>query len=378
LKIRTAFIDDWPRFAHRGMLLDTSRHFLSTNVIKKNLDVMAHTKYNVFHWHIVDDQSFPYVSDVYPDLSGKGAFSPRHTYSKQDILDIVEYARLRGIRVMPEFDSPGHTQSWGRGQPDLMTRCYVQGRLTGDYGVIDPSSSSTYDFMLKLLTEVLQRFPDQYIHLGGDEVFFDCWQSNMNVEELMRQLHIDASNVSKLEDYYIQKLLNLVEQARSNVSYMVWQEVFDNGVKVKHDTVVHVWMGNTQAEIDTEIDKITKQNLRTIMSSCWYLNYIKYGDDWTPYYACDPQHFAGTPEQKALVLGGETCMWGEWIDATNLLSTMWPRASVVAERLWSDASITDVAKAKPRLEEHRCRLVRRGYPAAPINGPGHCDVEWQG
>jgi hexosaminidase len=378
LKIRTALIDDWPRFAHRGMLLDTSRHFLSTNVIKKNLDVMAHTKYNVFHWHIVDDQSFPYQSDVYPDLSGKGAFSQRHTYTKQDIADIVEYARLRGIRVMPEFDSPGHTKSWGLGHPDLMTRCYAQGRYTEDYGVIDPSAKATYEFMLQLLAEVLQRFPDQYIHLGGDEVFFDCWESNMKVEELMKQLGLVAANVSKLEDYYIQKLLNLVEQARANVSYMVWQEVFDNGVKVKPDTVVHVWMGNTQAEIDTEIDKVTKQNLRTILSSCWYLNYIKYGDNWEPYYACDPQHFAGTEKQKSLVIGGETCMWGEWIDATNLLSTMWPRASVVAERLWSDASITDAVKAKPRLEEHRCRLIRRGYPASPINGPGYCSVEWQG
>lgn len=83
LKIRTALIEDWPRFAHRGLLLDTSRHFLSTSIIKKNLDVMAHAKYNVFHWHIVDDQSFPYSSDVYPDLSAKGAYSPKHVYSKK-------------------------------------------------------------------------------------------------------------------------------------------------------------------------------------------------------------------------------------------------------------------------------------------------------
>jgi len=378
LKIRTALIDDGPRFAHRGLLLDTSRHYLSTSIIKKNLDVMAHAKYNVFHWHIVDDQSFPYVSDAYPQLSFKGAFTAKHIYTKKDIDDIVEYARLRGIRVMPEFDSPGHTMSWGRGHPDLMTRCYAQGRYTEDYGVIDPSSKATYQFMLKLLTEVLQRFPDQYIHLGGDEVFFDCWESNMGVEELMRQLHIVAANVSRLEDYYIQKLLNLVEQARSNVSYMVWQEVFDNGVRVKPDTMVHVWMGNTQAEIDTEINKVTQQGLRTILSSCWYLNYIKYGNNWEDYYACDPQHFSGTPQQKALVIGGETCMWGEWIDGTNLLPVLWPRASVVAERLWSDVSVTDVEKARPRLEEHRCRLVRRGYPASPVNGPGYCAVEWQG
>jgi len=377
LKIRTALIEDWPRFAHRGLMLDSSRHFVSINVLKKNLDIMAHAKYNVFHWHIVDDQSFPYGSDIFPKLSAKGAFSPRHVYAKKDIDDLVEYARLRGIRVMPEFDSPGHTMSWGRGHPDLMTRCYAQGRYTEDYGVIDPSAKATYNFMLKLLSEVLQRFPDQYIHLGGDEVFFDCWESNMNVEEFMRQNRIFNSNVTKLEDYYIQKILQLVTQARQNVSYMVWQEVFDNGVQVKGDTVVHVWMGNSQAEIDAEIDKITKRKLRAVLSTCWYLNYIKYGNNWEDYYACDPHHFGGTAEQQALVIGGETCMWGEWVDGTNLLPTLWPRASVVAERLWSDKDIKDVEKAKPRLEEHRCRLVRRGFPASPVNGPGHCAVEWQ-
>jgi len=378
LKIRTAYIEDSPRFPHRGLLLDTSRHYLSPTIIKKNLDVMAHAKYNVFHWHIVDDQSFPYTSDVYPNLSAKGAYSPNHVYTKQDINDIVEYARYRGIRVMPEFDTPGHTMSWGRGYPDLMTRCYVQGLYSSDYGVIDPSSNATYDFMLKLLTEVLQRFPEKYIHLGGDEVYFDCWESNMGVEELMRQLHITANNITQLEGYYIQKLLNLVGQARPNVSYMVWQEVFDNGVKVKPDTVVHVWKSGSQAEIDTEMEAITKQNLRTILSSCWYLNNIKYGNNWEDYYACDPQHFSGTEQQKALVMGGETCMWGEWIDGTNLLQVLWPRASVVAERLWSDKSITNAAAATPRLEEHRCRLLRRGYPASPVNGPGSCATEWQG
>jgi hexosaminidase len=293
---------------------------------------------------------------------------------------------------MPEFDTPGHTKSWGLGYPNLMTRCYSQGRYTDDYGVIDPSPQSTYDFMLKLLTEVLQRFPDQFVHLGGDEVFFDCWESNMEIEELMRQLGITAENVTQLEQYYIQKLLNVVIQARANVSYMVWQEVFDNGVQLKPDTVVHVWMGSGD-----EINEITKQGYRTILSSCWYLNYIQYGDNWQDYYACDPQNFAGTDYQKSLVIGGESAMWGEYIDGklfilnsnkkrctffhisgTNLLPTLWPTASVVAERLWSDEYLTDANQAKPRLEEHRCRLIRRGYPASPINGPGSCASEWEG
>lgn len=291
----------------------------------------------------------------------------------------MEYARLRGIRVIPEFDTPGHMLSWGRGQSGILTQCYADGKPVNDYGVIDPSSPVTFDFLSKFLKEISERFPDQYVHLGGDEVFFDCWRSNTQVQDFMRSLNISKGHEKKLEEYYMQKLVNLTKEAsrpKVNTSYIVWQEVFDNGVRLDSNAIVHVWKGNFAFEWGWELFKATFRGMRAILSSCWYLNEIAYGENWEPYYQCDPQHFVFTDPQKALVIGGEACMWGEHVDNTNVLPTLWPRASVVGERLWSPAEVNDPKVARARLEEHRCRLVRRGFPASPVTGPGYCGVEY--
>ena len=135
---------------------------------------MAQSKLNVFHFHIVDDQSFPYHSNTYPEMSRKGAYDEQHVYSQSDIAEIIEFARLRGIRVLVEFDSPAHTRSWGK-SVDVLTRCYTGGQPNKHYGPMDPSRNSTFDFLKSFFTEVAETFPDQYVHLGGDEVDFDCW-----------------------------------------------------------------------------------------------------------------------------------------------------------------------------------------------------------
>ncbi|XP_042731114.1 beta-hexosaminidase subunit beta [Lagopus leucura] len=370
--INESEIYDFPRFAHRGILLDTSRHYLPLKSILTNLDAMAFNKFNVLHWHIVDDQSFPYQSISFPELSNKGAYSYNHVYTPTDVRLVIEYARLRGIRVIPEFDTPGHTQSWGKGQKDLLTPCYSGEQPSGSFGPVNPILNSTYDFMATLFREISGVFPDAYIHLGGDEVSFDCWKSNPEVKDFMKKQGFGI-DYAKLESYYVQKILDIVSSY--NKGYMIWQEVFDNNAELKPDTVVEVWMSNNYAH---ELSRVTKAGFTAILAAPWYLDYISYGQDWTKYYRVEPLNFPGSEKQKRLLIGGEACLWGEYVDATNLTPRLWPRASAVGERLWSSKNVTNLQDAYRRLSNHRCRMLSRGIAAEPLF-VGYCphEARWQ-
>ncbi|XP_058844176.1 beta-hexosaminidase subunit beta isoform X1 [Acipenser ruthenus] len=374
LHINKSEIKDFPRFNHRGILLDSSRHFLPLKVILANLDAMAMNKYNVFHWHIVDDQSFPYQSSLFPELSKEGSYHPyTHVYTPADVKMVIEYARMRGIRVISEFDTPGHTQSWGLGQKGLLTPCYSGEKPSGTFGPVNPILNSTYDFMTQFFKEVSSVFPDAYIHLGGDEVDFSCWKSNPDIQKFMEQQGF-GTDYSKLESYYIQRILDIVTGTKKG--YMIWQEVFDNGVKLKLDTLIHVWKGSEE-QYKAEMAAVTAAGFQALLSTPWYLNRISYGQDWQQGYKADPHSFNGTDAQKKLVIGGEACLWGEFVDATNLTPRLWPRASAVAERLWSRKDVRDTDDAYSRLSQHRCRMVQRGIPAEPLY-VGHCDYEYGG
>lgn len=366
-----AKISDFPRFHYRGFLIDTSRHYVHVNVILSHIDALAYAKFNILHWHIVDDPSFPFVSEKFPSLSNVGAYNNKtHIYSPDDVKNVIEYGRKRGVRVVPEFDTPGHTQSWVSIK-DLLTPCYSGGKPTGSYGPINPTLNSTYVFLKSFFQEVAERFPDGYIHLGGDEVSFSCWESNPNIIAWMDKMKF-GKNFSLLEQYYEQQLIDIIGSL--DKKYIIWQEVIDNEVTVKADTVVNVWK-SPWAE---EMAKVTAKKLHVVLSSPWYLNYISYGDDWPKYYKVEPTDFTGTSDQKALVLGGSACMWGEWVDGTNLLSRSWPRALPVGERLWSSKDTTDLTDAEHRLREHRCRYLMRGIPAENGIQSVYCRYEWPG
>uniref|UniRef100_A0A8D2J6J6 Beta-hexosaminidase subunit alpha n=1 Tax=Varanus komodoensis TaxID=61221 RepID=A0A8D2J6J6_VARKO len=365
---------DFPRFPHRGLLLDTSRHYLPLRAILETLDVMAYSKFNVFHWHIVDDPSFPYESMVFPDLSLKGAYNPAtHVYTASDVKTVLEYARLRGIRVIVEFDTPGHTLSWGAGAPGLLTPCYSGPKPSGSHGPVNPILNTTYQFMSAFFAEISAVFPDFYVHLGGDEVDFTCWKSNPDIQAFMQKMGF-GQDYTKLESFYIQRLLDIVSSYRKG--YVVWQEVFDNAVKVKPDTVIQVWKENG-GSYQAEMARVTSAGYRALLSAPWYLNHIAYGQDWLGIYQVEPLEFEGSPEQKALVIGGEACMWGEYVDVTNLTPRLWPRAGAVAERLWSNRTVRNLQDAYARLADFRCTLLRRGIQAEPLF-TGYCDYEYNG
>uniref|UniRef100_A0A8C6WGZ4 Beta-hexosaminidase subunit alpha n=1 Tax=Neogobius melanostomus TaxID=47308 RepID=A0A8C6WGZ4_9GOBI len=272
-------IQDFPRFPFRGILLDTSRHYLPLQSIFKTLDGMAYSKFNVFHWHIVDDPSFPYQSRTFQTCLG--AYHPMtHVYTQDDVQKVISYARLRGIRVLPEFDSPGHTASWGKGTVNLslsVDPCYRGGSPSGTFGPVNPSLSSTYDFMSKMLKEVSQVFPDSYIHLGGDEVNFSCWYSNPDVRAFMEKMGF-GSDFTKLEAFYME------------ITAIVWQDVFDYHEKHSFLSVVEVWK---QPCYMCKVRRATKAGLRVILAAPWYLDLPGPTHNWAPFYTVRPLNFKG-------------------------------------------------------------------------------------
>ncbi|XP_013774138.1 beta-hexosaminidase subunit alpha-like [Limulus polyphemus] len=383
-QINVTSIEDYPRYTYRGLLLDTARHYQPMKTLKQNLDAMSYNKFNVFHWHLVDDQSFPFESKRFPNLTVFGAYTPRHVYTQEDVKEIIEYARLRGIRVIPEFDTPGHTQGLAKAFPHLITPCYGDGENPytpnhpehAEAEMLNPIQDNTYEFVKELVSEIKDVFVDDYIHLGMDEVYYACWESNPNIKKFMEENNM--TTINEVEQYYVKRTLANVKDI--GYKYMIWQDPIDNDVQASPDTVVEVWKDKY---LDSKMDywenyivPIAQKGYKIVLSSCWYLNYISYGPDWKKYYECDPREFNGTEEEKDLVVGGEACMWGEYVDGTNLLSRLWPRAAAVAERLWSDASVRDVDSANFRLDQQRCRMLRRGIPAQPILN-GFCgDYEW--
>lgn len=367
-------VSDAPRFSFRGFLHDSSRHFLTVKTLEILVDALAASKFNVLHWHITDDQSCPYVSQSLPLLSrGSWGGLTSHTYSADDVSHVVNYAYERGVRVVPEFDSPGHVGSFGVGYPQLVTQCYQNGSPNGQTGPIDPTKSSSFDIMSKLWNEVAKVFPDDYVHLGGDEVSYDCWQSNPQIQKWMAQRN--WTNYELLEQYYEQNLIDIVQ--KTGKKYVVWQEIFDNGLKIDPRTIVDVWKNNPWKD---EMARVTAAGYSAILSAPWYLNYV--GDpydndgDWLQYYNVDPLDFDGTDEQKKLVIGGEGCMWGEYTSDSNVVSRTWPRAAAVGERLWSPNSVIDPSGAVSRISDFACELIRRGINAEPVTGPGYCLYEF--
>src|SRR4051794_3184847 len=181
-------VEDRPRFPWRGLMIDVSRHWMPVEAIERNLDAMAAVKLNVFHWHLSDDQGFRVESKRWPKLQELG--SDGQYYTQNQVRGVVEYARQRGIRVIPEFDIPGHTQSWLAAYPELAAQPgpYSIGRVWGVYEpVMDPTREETYQFLDAFLSEMAALFPDPYFHIGGDEVDPKQWRESERIRSFAQE-----------------------------------------------------------------------------------------------------------------------------------------------------------------------------------------------
>ena len=362
-------IDDSPRYPHRGVLVDTSRHYQTLPVIRKIIDSLTYSKFNVFHWHLSDIQSFPYQSDVLPMLS-QAAYSINDRYSTGDVADVVEYARQRGVRVMMEFDIPGHAGSWCVGYPEVCPSpsCNMP---------LDPSSNETFSLMEQLFVEITGGssrkglVPEDLLHLGGDEVDLSCWTQVDHVKQWLADNNMTDRDAYR---YMVERAHDYIYKfGRTPIN---WDEVWANfGKTIDPQTIIHVWRN------EEYVYNATRDGFRVLVSpdGPWYLDGL--GTSWEDMYLLEPEKGITDPAQTSLILGGEGCMWGETVDASVIVSTIWPRAAAIGERLWSPKTVADTTAADGRYRYFRCLLNRRGIAAGPANastarqapdGPGSC------
>nr|CAH8862910.1 unnamed protein product [Trichobilharzia regenti] len=363
-------VNDVPIFTHRGIMIDTARHFLSISEIEKMIDAMSMVKMNTLHWHVTDDESFPYFFFSHPDLSRWNSYDDKiAVYLPDEVSGLLEYARLRGVRVTPEFETPAHTKMWNVPTLPLLTVCYKDDKPSYDYGPINPTDNGTYTFLRQIFNEVLSGFPDSMIHLGGRDVSYECWQSNIFIRQFMNEKGY-GDDYTRLESYYFQRLMTTILGMNSSewmASPIVWQDVFENGFREDVPVIVHLY----KPDWEQVLDEVTKAGYRAILSSCWDLSSVEPGDDWKRIYECDPVSFEATEEQLSLIIGGEALLWGQYIDDANLFTETWPLAAAVAERLWSqEPSETD--EFAQRLHDLRCQMLKWGWPAQVVTGPGFC------
>ena len=330
-------IKDQPRFPWRGMLIDVSRHFIPIDVLKRNLDGMAAVKMNVLHWHLSDDQGFRAESKKFPKLTGMG--SEGKFYTQEEIRDLLAYAHDRGIRIVPEFDTPGHSRSWFVGYPELASNPgpFTVENENGNQSVTDPTREEIYKFMDKFVEEMGKLFPDQFFHIGGDEVDGKYWDSNAKIQAF-KEAHGMKTN-QDLQAYYNQRLEKIV--AKHHKTMVGWDEILHPDLP--KDIVVQSWRGQES------LARLVQQGYRGLLSYGYYLDLM-----WptTRHYAVEPMSGAAaslTPEQKKSILGGESAQWAEWVTPENIDSHIWPRNAAIAERLWSPQDVTDVNSMYKRM-----------------------------
>ncbi|KNC82225.1 hypothetical protein, variant [Sphaeroforma arctica JP610] len=362
-------IVDKPRFPVRGLMIDTARHYLTTGTIQSVIDGMSYNKLNLLHWHMSDNIAFPFDSLKWPKLAKYGAhLYPSHTYTPIDVSMIVEYAKRKGVQVMIEIDSPGHAGGMLKGYPEYAPDC-----LNPTYGPLDPSNPDTFTFLMKLWTELFEIVPSHLVHIGGDEVDPTCWLQSPRVQQFMKDNNFTTGE--QVQSYFERRLIGHME-ARSKRS-MVWQEVFfrSGDTPPPITTLINVWEPHDD-NWKKKLAAVTAQGYSAVLSAPWYLDQISSTQDWIKFYQQEPLDFIGPVAQKNLVIGGEACMWGEYVDGANIIQRVFPRASAVAERLWSDRAVTDIEDATLRLQEFRCKLLTRGIQAESLGPNNYCIEEW--
>lgn len=338
-------IIDSPRFSWRGLMIDVARHFMPVNVIKRNLDGMVAVKLNVLHLHLSDDQGFRVECKTFPKLQEMG--SDGKYFTQAQIKDIIKYANDRGIRVYPEFDMPGHTTSWFVGYPEYASLPPGTDGAPAHYSIerkwgvfnptFNPTIDKTYEFLDKFFKEMSALFPDEYIHVGGDENNGVQWDTSKGIQEFKKEKGFQDNE--ELQAYFIAKVQKIL--AKYGKKMIGWDEILQKGMP--KDVIIQSWRGTAA------LKKTAMMGYRGILSNGYYIDLMQPA---SYHYLIDPRpdslHL--TPEEKTKILGGEATMWAEWVTKENIDSRIWPRTAAIAERLWSPRDVNNIDDMYKRLD----------------------------
>ena len=316
-------IEDSPRFQWRGLMIDVCRHFIPKSVILRNLDAMAMAKMNVFHWHLSEDQGFRVECKTFPKLHEMG--SDGNYFTHEDVKELIKYANDRGIRVVPEFDIPGHSTAWFVGYPEYASEVKKY-EIERHYGVFDPTfdptKEETYEFFDKFFKEMAGLFNDEYMHIGGDENNGKQWDSSKTIQEFKRVNNLKSNH--ELQAYFNKRIQKILEKYGKKM--IGWDEILSN--ELPKSTMIHSWQGKEG------MMTAAKNGYYSILSNGYYIDLCQ---SMVDHYYNDPlpENLDLTSEQKKFILGGEATMWAELVDSINIDTRIWPRTAAIAEVLWS-------------------------------------------
>ena len=458
-------IVDRPRFPHRGVMIDTARHFLPVDTLLRAIEALSYSKLNTLHWHATDTQSFPLELRAFPALSAKGAFAPSAVYSPEDVQTVVEHGRQHGVRVLLEIDTPGHSSSWALGHPELFLTCPA---AWGEYGgtsrcaaaclrrlppppasgawhaatracpswrrIMDPTNPAVYAFLDGLIGEIASRLPERVLHMGGDEVGLDCWNSSAAA-----RAWVAARQNATFRDLYVhyeQKVHAIAK--KHGLAVQTWADVFSaveaRGGKLPPDAIAQKWGS------EPTVAELVRNGTRAVLSAGYvrssvskrasspltrpfrprlpprrhpqatpgphrrlfppdraprpeqYLSegFSTGGGDlvWESIYNFDPMPEGLSAAEQSRLLGGEAAMWGEVTDGFNIDSKLWFRAGgPFAERcapptrpLPASCPVDDARVAAPLgALSHGCialgtRSLRVSSPAATLSTSWCCPL----
>jgi hexosaminidase len=332
-------IDDAPRFPWRGLMIDVSRHFMPLWALERNIDGMAAVKLNVLHLHLSDDEGFRVQSKKCPRLTEHA--SDGLYFTQAQVRHLIAYARDRGIRIVPEFDIPGHAVSWLVAYPQLSSGPAPTGLVRSARDQLrpplDPTNKQTYKIINKVFGEMEELFPDAYFHIGGDEVEGKYWSQDPKIQAWMHAHNI--ANTTALQTYFTLRVQRIV--AKHGKHMEGWDEILDG--KLPKDSLIQSWRGADS------VANSARLGYKTVLSAGYYLDLMHSAAE---HYGVDPlggPSASLTPSQQAKIIGGEAAQWTEYVTPEILDNRLWPRLGAIAERLWSPASVTDVNSMYRRL-----------------------------